>query len=513
MEREMSRWLAIFFGAMVAIASSAMACAAPVPPEPMALVGATVIPVEGPDTITDSVVLIRDGRIERIGTSTTVKIPEGYKIVDLHGKFVTPGLIDSNAHMVLTTTPEFFVKYEDRLEDIAVQSAEISLKYGITTSGDSWGPLDPLLKARDRIERGEVDGTRLLVAGNIIGLGGPFSTYFMGSWGTSEEPTLRSGDWVHPEIRKRIDAIWEAGMGPNLLALTPEEVGSAMRAYIGRGVDFVKVAVNAHGIGPYEPMMFDTASLRAMRAEARRANIPFQTHTFTIAGLVEGVKLDPDLMQHPNLYGVSYANASSLQKKAIDGAIAASVDRGIYAGLMGLGNTDIAKVQAAWSPADHPGEESLNKIMAIRNLYSLPPSDKLTPGQLNTRHWIDAGVKFTIATDSGPESKDLGPTAWGKLGRAHFERMESLQQVGVKPRAILEAATINGARAYFLGDRTGSLVRGKLADILVVDADPLADIRNLRRIAMVIKEGKIIDRQALPTVKVLDYDPGAPWPY
>lgn len=509
----MSRWLATIFAAAIASASAGVASAAPVPADPVALVGATAIPVEGPETIADSVILIRDGKIERIGDAASVKVPDGYKVVDLHGKWITPGLIDSNAHMVLTTTPEFFVKYEDRLEDIAVQSAEISLKYGITTSGDSWGPLDPLLKARERINRGEIDGTRLLVAGNIIGLGGPFSQYFMGSWGTSDEPTLRSGDWVHPDIRQRIDAIWEAGMGPNLLALTPEEVGAAMRAYLARGVDFVKVAVNAHGIGPYEPMMFDTASLQAMRAEARRAHIPFQTHTFTIAGLVEGVKLEPDLMQHPNLYGVAYSDASPAQKKAIDGAIAATARKGIYAGLMGLGNSEIAKAQAAWSPADHPGEASLNKIMAIRNLYSRPPGDKPTAAQLNTRRWIDAGVKFTIATDSGPESRDLGPTAWGKLGRAHFERMESLQQTGVKPRAILEAATINGARAYFLGDRTGSLVRGKFADILVVDADPLADIANLRRIAMVIKEGKIIDREALPTVKVLDYDPGAPWPY
>jgi len=506
----MSRWLALtLLGAIACAPARAEPAASP----PIALVGATAIPVEGPKTILDSVILVRDGKIEEIGSAAAVKVPAGYRVIDLHGKWITPGLIDTNAHMVLNTIPEFFIKYENRLEDIAVQSAQVSLKYGITTSGDSWGPLDPLLKARDRIRRGEVDGTRLLVAGNIIGLGGPFSAYFMGGWTGEEDPTLRSGNWVQPDIRQRIDAIWEAGMGPNLLALTPEEVGEKMRAYIARGVDFVKVAVNAHGIAPYEPMMFDTASLQAMRAEARRAHIPFQTHTFTIAGLIEGIKLHPDLMQHPNLYGISYPNASPARKRAIDRALTDFVRQGIYAGLMGLGNNEQAKLLASWSKADHPGEDSLNRIMALRNLNSPPPANTPTPGQLNTLHWIGAGVKYTIATDSGPEARDLGPTVWGKLGRAHFERMESLQQIGVKPRDILRAATINGARAYFLGDRTGSLVRGKFADILVVDGDPLADIGNLRRIFMVIKEGKVIDRAALPTVKVLDFDAGAPWPY
>ena len=91
--------------------------------------------------------------------------------------------------------------------------------------------------------------------------------------------------------------------------------------------------------------------------------------------------------------------------------------------------------------------------------------------------------------------------------------MEALQAVGAEPLEILVAATHNGAAAYGLDDKLGTLEAGKLADLLVLDADPLADIANLRRIRHVIKDGRLVDRESLPSVKVLDFDPEADWPY
>jgi len=98
------------------------------------------------------------------------------------------------------------------------------------------------------------------------------------------------------------------------------------------------------------------------------------------------------------------------------------------------------------------------------------------------------------------------------MGRAHFERLEALQQIGAEPAELLQAATLNGAAAYHLGSQVGTIETGKLADLLLLDADPLEDIANLRKISAVIKDGQLIDRNALPTVKVLEYDPEAKWP-
>ena len=74
----------------------------------------------------------------------------------------------------------------------------------------------------DRINSGEFVGSRLLISGNIIGTGGPFSAYFMGGW-DPRGLSIRYGGWVHPIIKRRIDALWEDDVGPAMLAMTAEE--------------------------------------------------------------------------------------------------------------------------------------------------------------------------------------------------------------------------------------------------------------------------------------------------
>ena len=476
----------------------------------LALVGGTVISVTGQPPIEDGVVLIDGGKIAAVGPGSEVEIPEGTPVVDTTGKFIIPGLIDTNVHLILMTVPEFFVKYEDRLTDIAIQSAQVGLKYGMTTMADSWGPLEPLLEARDRIKSGEFVGSRVLVAGNIVGLGGPFSSYFMGSWDI-RGPDMRYGGWVHPAIQRRINALWEAGVGPELLAMTPEETAEAMRAYLARGVDFVKLAVAGHGISPVEPLMFSEQAMRAMREEVRKAGVPFQTHTFTVESLRVAVELEPEMLQHPNVMNTPWFAASDAQKESIRRSIAAISDRGIYCGLMAIPSKTKQEIYSSWDPAEHLDDYYLNQIMMSRAPFIA--AFPLEPRIEGLRVWIDGGVPYTLATDQGPEAADLGPVAWGRLGRAHFERLEDLQDCGEDPSDILIAATRNGAEAYGLGNQVGTVEEGKLADLLVLEADPLADIANLRKIQFVIKDGKVVDRDALPTVHVLDFDPEAEWPY
>jgi hypothetical protein len=246
---------------LVAVNSVAMAS------DKLALNGGTVIQATGEAPIRDAMVLIDNGRIVRIGADT--KAPQGYRQIDVSGKWITPGLIDSNVHLILMTVPEFFIKYEDRLTDIAIQSAQVGLKYGLTTMPDTWGPLQPLLEARDRINSGEFVGSRVLVAGNIIGTGGPFSQSFMGGW-PANGLTLRYGGWVKPAIQRRIDALWEDDVGPDMVAMTPEEAAIALRNYIAKGVDFVKVGVSGHGLGRAEPLLFSREALQKQAFRLRR---------------------------------------------------------------------------------------------------------------------------------------------------------------------------------------------------------------------------------------------------
>jgi imidazolonepropionase-like amidohydrolase len=478
-------------------------------PRPVAIVGGTVITATGESPLEEMTILIRDGRIEYIGDNPGQDRLSEYDVIDASGKWVTPGLIDTNVHLILNTIPEFYIKYEDRLEEIAIQSAQVGLKFGMTTMADSWGPLEPLLAARDRIRAGEFVGSDVLIAGNIIGTGGPFTAYFMGGWGLRGK-SLRYGDWVTPTVQRRINALWEAGMGPDLMAVTPDEAALRMRDYIARGVDFIKLGISGHGIEPVEPLMFSDAVLEAMVGEIRRAGIPFQTHTFTIASLEQALRLKPDFLQHPNVMSPSWLSASNEQKDAIRELIAEIDEIGIYSGLMAVPEKRQLEIYQNWnsSQSDDP---DINEIMFFRQQWF----EGITYDQMaaGVKVWLDAGIPYTIATDQGPETADLGPTIWGRLGRAHFDRMIGLQDAGASPMDILVAATRNGAMAYGLGESKGTIEEGKIADLLILAADPMIDIGNVRQIFMILKDGIIVDRDALPIVKVLDYDPALAWPY
>lgn len=476
----------------------------------IALVGATVITATDTPPIEDAVILIHDGRITQLGSRSDITVPKDYQQIDVVGKWITPGLIDSNVHLILLTIPEFFVKYEGQFMEIAIQSAQVGLKYGLTTMPDTWGPLKPLLEARDRINNGEFVGSRVLVAGNIVGTGGPFSASFMGGW-DPRGLSVRYGGWVHPQIQERINALWEDSVGPAMLAMTAEEVTKTMREYIAKGVDFVKVGVSGHGLGDVEPLLFSPSVLAAISKEVHDAGIPLVTHTFTIESLRLAIEMKPDLLLHPNVMSPSWGSASVAQKAAIESLMQRIVDEEIFAGLMMVPEKQQVKIYSEWDATQHPEDPYLNSIMLDRKPAIASTSyENLASG---LKAWLKSGVKFTLATDSGPDTKELGSVVWGRLGRIHFDRMVGLQDAGAQPMDILIAATRNGAEAYGLGDELGTLEKGKRADILVLDKNPLEDVANFRTIYRVLKDGVVIDRESLPTVKVLDYDPELLWPF
>jgi hypothetical protein len=151
-----------------------------------AIVGATVIDGNGGAPLQNATVVVTGSRITAVGPNASVTVPAGATVIDGAGKFVTPGFVDTNVHLSLygggnggaNDRYETAVKYWDRNAALALEAAQMHLKYGVTTVRDSYGALQPLIETRDRIKRGEAVGPRLLVAGNIVGWGGPFSVSF-----------------------------------------------------------------------------------------------------------------------------------------------------------------------------------------------------------------------------------------------------------------------------------------------------------------------------------------------
>src|SRR5262245_14995668 len=117
----------------LAFVVSTLAAATPALARPLALVGATLITGTESAPIPDGVILVDGKTISAIGARGDVTIPADAQVIDVAGKFITPGLIDTNVHLVLMIVPEFYAKYEGRFEEVALQSAQVALKYGVTT--------------------------------------------------------------------------------------------------------------------------------------------------------------------------------------------------------------------------------------------------------------------------------------------------------------------------------------------------------------------------------------------
>ena len=200
---------------------------------------------------------------------------------------------------------EYLARYEGRFEELIAEAAQVGLANGLTTMFDSWGPLKPLLTVRDRIAKGEIPGSRLYVAGNIIGLTGPFGRDFNGEGETK----------VSKPFRERIDQLWEEGTGPELMWMTPDSLRLAIRAYAARRMDFLKYAVSGHP--QMEMLMFSPEQQRVIVEEAHQAGIVVQTHTTSVESVRQAVEAGVDLMQHCSITKSTRSGPSNLANAPI----------------------------------------------------------------------------------------------------------------------------------------------------------------------------------------------------
>lgn len=470
-------------GALLATLGMAAGASQALAQETTAVSGATIIDGTGRAPIRDGVIVIEGGRITAVGPRSAVQVPAGARVIDAAGKHVIPGLMDANVHLILGSAIEFIVRYEGRYEDLIEEAAQVALKNGLTTVFDSWGPLQPLLNVRDRINRGETTGSRMFIAGNIVGFTGPFGHDFNGAAETTATPTLV----------RRINALWEENTGPDLMYLTPEQLRVEIRKYIARGIDFLKYGATGHR--EEYMLMFSPAAQQVIVEESRRAGITVQTHTTNVEGLRVVLEQGVDMLQHGDWTGPTPIPPETIRMM---------IDRNIYCAIQPFTKARIA--------------------IAVEQAEGGPPSsrrkEKVQTVHLNDVNLIKAGAPLLLATDAGMADPDRlammtaraqidRPT---ELGEAHFRWFTAVAEKGMKPMDAIVAATRNIAAAYKKLDQFGTLERGKLADLVILDADPLADLGNIRRISVVMKEGRVVDRSALPAKRVLTVPRGTERP-
>ena len=499
---------------VLCLAGPALPAVAQRPDTTLAIVGATLIDGNGGAPLTDAVVLVRGGTIAAVGTKATVPIPKGARVISAMGQYLVPGFIDTNVHLSLYSGLESLARYEDRFTDIAVEGAQLQLKYGITSVRDSYGMLKPLREARDLINGGAVPGARILFAGNIVGWGGPWSYTFTGT--RQENLSL---------FQEQMNDAIAAGGGEELMNMTPDQLRVAINKYLDQGVDFVKYGGTSHAFFP-AMLGFSEAAQRALIEEVHKRGKVAETHATSPEGLRLAVEAGVDLIQHPEFTDAPIppdliatiarrgticsllANLSTgkpwieVQKK-----VKAKADSITAADSVRKANLlKVAKGDTLTTWADSTiGELLVARPVRARTMAEIARDSSLNGaliGRRNAEALIKAGCVTTPSTDNyraqAPEFSRVPRIEHQAPGSGSILSIEGLVELGMTPGQAIVAATKNGALAMRMSDRLGTIETGKIADLLLLGADPTADIHNIRKLVSVFKDGRMVDVRRLP---------------
>jgi imidazolonepropionase-like amidohydrolase len=219
------------------------------------------------------------------------------------------------------------------------------------------------------------------------------------------------------------------------------------------------------------PMAVHATELKVAKA-ALRAGARYLVHS------VEDEPLDDEfitlakrnnIIYCPTLFvhlGYGYALSNTWKPTEAEQRLA---DPQILAALSGIDKMP----EAEWPPV-------------VKRLMQAPAAPKLSPNlYANLRRVRDAGITIAMGTDAGNIGTVHGPSV--------FREMKMMQEAGLTPLEVLKSATVGGSRALRRDADTGTITAGKYADLVVLNADPLADLDNLSRIHRVLKGGKVFD--------------------
>jgi imidazolonepropionase-like amidohydrolase len=446
------------------------------------IVGATLIDGVADKPIEGRSLLIENGRIKAIGSPDELGMPAGAKVIDARAKYLIPGLMNANVHLFAAVTLERLARHMDHYEDIIAEAAQVALKSGLTTVFDTWGPRRHLMAVRDRINAGSTPGSRIFCAGNIIGFDGPLSPDFPAG------AAVASGS-----LANRVNAIWVENVGRHLMWLTPEEVAREVRAYISKGIDFIKYASNEHGMHSAGAFLeFSPRVQELIVEEAHRAGVTAQAHCTSVEGLRLAVEAGCDLITHANITGPTPIPETTLDMfdRRRTGAV-------IF---------PLTQKRLDWLFADEPRGGMLGAAL----IHTM-----MRASDTNARKFIRSGAPLLLANDAGVFPPELGSdpatSQWIgadmdnylDLSQGHFFWFKAMEEKECAPMEMLRAATRNIAVSYGKDKDLGTLEVGKIADVLILDRNPLEAAENYRSIHMILKDGVIVDRDALPLNPIL----------
>ncbi len=432
----------------------------------MAFVGATVIDGTGAPPLADAVMVVRGERIAALGSRAEVTIPDEAVQVDVTGRWIIPGLIDAHVHFYqsggLYTRPDIIDlrdvrSYADERAATEAKLPETLARYlasGVTSVVDVGGPLWNF-EVRALAERTAM-APRVAVAGPLLATYAP-----------SE---LRDADQAIVRIK------------------TPVEARAEVRRQLRHRPDLVKIWF----VWPKPDLEPDLAWVRAVIEESHAAGVPVAVHATQLRVARAVVAAGADILVHRiDDVAVDDTMLDLLRQRGVVYTPTLLVPRR-YRAVFGRHLALIPIERRLGDP---------EAIASIDDLDRLPadlldrPIGRSQPRPLrpivtdNLVRVAAAGITVAAGSDAGNIGTLHGPSLHREL--------ELMATAGLAPMAILTAATAGGAAVMGRADELGTLAPGKLADFLILESDPLADIRHTQRIAKVVKGGEVFDPDAI----------------
>jgi imidazolonepropionase-like amidohydrolase len=438
------------------------------PPPPRALVGATLLDGTGGPAVAGAVVLLREGKIECAGTRAACPLPADAEVLDVSGMWITPGVVDSHVHFSQTG-------WADGRPD----GLDLRAKYPY-----------------DQVEAGlrqhpERFGHTYLCSGvtAVFDVGGYPWTLALPAWAEprAELPRIVA---VGPLV-STLD-FWLNLPGERQFIFVHDEATSreAVRYLAAEGAAAVKIwFIRAKPVPELEPIV------AAAGDEARRHKLPLIVHATGLATAKAALRSGANLLVH-----------SVWDQPVDDEFLDLAKSHGtIYCPTLtvGRGNLRLYESAARHEPpqVDDPNgcvdPETLAHVAATATTADLQKPHSADErandetigakaesiGAANLLRVARAGIPIAMGTDAGNPLTLHGVSVYAE--------MEAMQRAGLSPSEVLVAATRGSATAMGRAADLGTIEKGKLADLLILAADPAADIANLRRLRYVVRGGVI----------------------
>jgi imidazolonepropionase-like amidohydrolase len=391
-----------------------------------------VVEVENGRVLEKQVIVVRGKKIEAVGRD--VAIPADAKIIDLSTKTVLPGLIDCHTHLAdgeqknNADPTEQLKRTAAQVVLESVPNARMTLESGFTTVRDA-GVYRALndIALRDAINKGYIVGPRMFVAGAYITISGGAGAM------TGQAPDIKLP--------------WDLHYGE---ANSPWEVRQKVRQLAHDGADHIKMlstgAVLTHGSNP-GALEFTPEELQAGVSEAQNFGLRVMVHAHATEGIKNAIRAGAASIEHAELID--------------DEGIALAKERGTYL-VMDLYDEEC--ILDGMRPQDF-----------LEHDRGLAESQRR-----NFTKALKAGVRMAFGTDAGVCPYDVAARQFRLMVKYGMTPMEAIQS------ATLSAAGLIGKPELF-----GSIRAGKFADLVAVDGDPIADIRQLEHVSFVMKAGVI----------------------